>query len=78
MTCKAIREGDEMACSCGLRWGIDDDDRPRCPADGGVKLDMTVGSHNTLAADEKIVSAKQDVAKDALKELHHIVEDSES
>lgn len=24
--CKAIREGDEMACSCGLRWDIDEPD----------------------------------------------------
>ena len=24
--CKAIREGDEMACSCGLRWGTDEAD----------------------------------------------------
>ena len=24
--CKAIREGDEIACSCGLRWGIGEDD----------------------------------------------------
>jgi len=24
--CKAIREGDEMACSCGMRWGIDEVD----------------------------------------------------
>lgn len=24
--CKAIREGDEMSCSCGLRWGTDEDD----------------------------------------------------
>lgn len=26
MKCKTIREGDEYACSCGLRWGIDEDD----------------------------------------------------
>lgn len=24
--CKAIREGDEMACSCGLRWGAEEAD----------------------------------------------------
>lgn len=24
--CKAIREGDEMACSCGLRWDMDEPD----------------------------------------------------
>lgn len=24
--CKAIREGDEMACSCGLRWDVDEAD----------------------------------------------------
>ena len=24
--CEAIREGDEMACSCGLRWDMDEPD----------------------------------------------------
>ncbi len=24
--CNAIREGDEMACSCGLRWDVDEAD----------------------------------------------------
>jgi len=23
---KVTREGDEQVCSCGLRWGIDEDD----------------------------------------------------
>lgn len=30
MTCAARREGDEMACACGLRWGVDDPDPPKC------------------------------------------------
>ena len=25
-TCKQWREGDEMACTCGLRWGTDEKD----------------------------------------------------
>jgi len=24
--CKTWQEGDEYACSCGLRWGLNDDD----------------------------------------------------
>lgn len=28
--CKAYRCGDQMHCSCGLQWDIDDPDRPQC------------------------------------------------
>ena len=39
MTCKAIRQGDQMCCGkCGLQWDIDDLDRPQCliePVDSG-------------------------------------------
>ena len=24
--CKQWREGDEYACTCGLRWGVDEED----------------------------------------------------
>jgi len=73
VTCKAIREGDEMACSCGLRWGVDDDDRPQCRAD----LDGTPHS-TSIESEEKASLSDPNVGKDALKELHHIVEDKES
>ena len=37
MTCKAIREGDEMCCGrCGLRWDIDDPDKPQCLTDDEI------------------------------------------
>ena len=26
LTHKQYREGDEIVCSCGMRWGIDEDD----------------------------------------------------
>ena len=28
--CRARQEGDEMACTCGLRWAVDDPDPPLC------------------------------------------------
>lgn len=28
--CRARREGDEMACACGLRWDVDDAAPPLC------------------------------------------------
>jgi hypothetical protein len=28
--CRARREGDEFACSCGKRWAADDSDPPAC------------------------------------------------
>ena len=28
--CKAIRQGDQMQCVCGLAWDIDDTDLPEC------------------------------------------------
>ena len=31
MTCKAIRQLDQMQCAqCGLAWDVDDDDLPGC------------------------------------------------
>tara|TARA_R110002033_G_scaffold64766_4_gene115677 strand:+ start:6460 stop:6759 length:300 start_codon:yes stop_codon:yes gene_type:complete len=30
--CKAIRQGDQMQCVCGLAWDIDDTDLPECRA----------------------------------------------
>lgn len=28
--CKAIRQGDQMQCVCGLAWDVDDTDLPEC------------------------------------------------
>ena len=30
MRCKAIRQGDQMQCVCGLAWDVDDTDLPEC------------------------------------------------
>lgn len=30
LVCKAIRDGQEVYCPCGLRWSLDED-RPECP-----------------------------------------------
>ena len=30
--CKAIRQGDQMQCVCGLAWDVDDTDLPECRA----------------------------------------------
>ena len=30
--CKAIRQGDQMQCVCGLAWDVDDTDSPECRA----------------------------------------------
>lgn len=77
MTCKAIREGDEMACSCGLRWGIDDPDRPQCPADlDGTPYNPAIEGVEILEHTDALL--KKNVGKEALKELHQIVEDKES
>lgn len=29
-TCQVMQQGDEMACACGLRWDMDDDNPPLC------------------------------------------------
>ena len=29
-TCQVRREGDEMACACGLRWDVEDPNPPKC------------------------------------------------
>lgn len=29
-TCRVMRQSDEMACACGLRWAIDDEEPPLC------------------------------------------------
>ena len=42
MTCKAIRQGDQMQCaSCGLAWDVDDVDRPACNPLAGISFDTT-------------------------------------
>lgn len=42
MTCKAIRQGDQMQCaSCGLAWDVDDQDRPACHPAAGVEFDKS-------------------------------------
>lgn len=34
MTCKAIRQCDQMQCGrCGLAWDVGDVDRPKCSTD---------------------------------------------
>jgi hypothetical protein len=69
MTCKAIREGDEMACVCGLRWGVDED-RPLCPNERPPgELPEATTSHTP---------PDKNISKKALETLHHIVEDKES
>lgn len=30
VSCEARREGDEFACACGKRWGVDDPEPPAC------------------------------------------------
>lgn len=30
MACQTRRENDELVCSCGLRWDVDDSDPPIC------------------------------------------------
>lgn len=68
MTCKAIRQGDQMCCGrCGLQWDLDDDGRPQCLTDDEIVQPVV-----------EVPAPSQDVAKDALKELHHIVEDTKS
>ena len=72
MTCKAIREGDEMACSCGLRWGVDDDDRPQCLTDDEIvevvpelpEFDHTVGT-------EAIKEMRESITPEKKERLHH-------
>jgi hypothetical protein len=32
MSCRAYRVGDQMACSCGLRWDVNDPALPYCKA----------------------------------------------
>lgn len=27
--CRAMRQGDEMACSCGMRWALDESHPPK-------------------------------------------------
>jgi hypothetical protein len=81
MTCKAIREGDEMACSCGLRWDIDDEDRPQCPADlDGTPYNPAVEGVDLMEHTQSLLNPKpdHDVAKEALAEMHHIVEETKS
>lgn len=29
--CFAYQQSDEMACSCGMRWDVNDPDPPKCP-----------------------------------------------
>lgn len=29
-TCRVMRQGDEMACACGLRWDVNDEEPPLC------------------------------------------------
>lgn len=41
--CKAIREGDEMACSCGLRWDIDEVD-PHDPFSPNFAADLELSN----------------------------------
>lgn len=42
MTCKAIRQGDQMQCaSCGLAWDVGDVDRPACRPSAGVEFDKS-------------------------------------
>lgn len=42
MTCKAIRQGDQMQCaSCGLAWDVNDQDRPACRTSAGVEFDKS-------------------------------------
>jgi len=63
MTCKAIRQGDQMCCGkCGLQWDLDDDDRPQCLTDDEI---TQMGA--------EIMQPAHIVGTETLKELHRIV-----
>jgi len=76
MTCKAIRQGDQMCCGrCGLQWDVDDSDRPQCLMDDGTPHNPVIDGVEIMKRANALL--KKDVGKEALKELHHIVEDKE-
>lgn len=70
MTCKAIRQGDQMCCGrCGLQWDLDDDDRPQCLTDAEVvqpviEPDHTVGT-------EAIKEMRESITPEKKEQLHH-------
>lgn len=48
MTCKAIRQGDQMQCaSCGLAWDVGDVDRPACRPVAGSEFNLSARRRRT-------------------------------
>lgn len=48
MTCKAIRQGDQMQCaSCGLAWDVGDVDRPACRPVAGSEFNLSARQRRT-------------------------------
>ncbi len=74
MTCKAIRQGDQMCCGrCGLQWDIDDSDRPQCLTDDEIvkvvpepapEVDCNTGT-------EAIKEMRQVITPETKERLHH-------
>lgn len=48
MTCKAIRQGDQMQCaSCGLAWDVGDTERPACNPVAGSEFNVSARRRRT-------------------------------
>lgn len=48
MTCKEIRQGDQMQCaSCGLAWDVGDVDRPACRPVAGSEFNVSTRRRRT-------------------------------
>ena len=71
MTCKAIREGDEMACSCGLRWDINDDGRPQCLTDDEIVQGIPKSEPDHTAGNDAIKEMRQSITPEKKERLHH-------
>lgn len=65
---KAIREGDEMACTCGLRWDINEDD----PHFDHLN---DVGPHTGYELDEDPVSELERIRKELIEQGAHVTDD---
>lgn len=57
MSCKAIREGDELSCAaCGVRWPVDDPDWASCR--GAIQpIEVAPAQIDVLAATTKLAQA---------------------
>ena len=63
---KVRRESDEQTCSCGLRWGIDEDD-PHQPEIIGIDLSPPGGDRTV----EMIIKKQGEIFKHSTQEQCH-------